>query len=94
MEREAVESKALSGIGYDDESETLEVEFRNGRVYQYLGVPRTQYDWLRRVRDKGGYFNRMIRDQFEEIDVTPVVEQDLLAALQASIEKTAHDDES
>ena len=39
MERQAVASTNIRAIGYDDASETLEVEFLDGSVYQYYGVP-------------------------------------------------------
>ena len=72
-------------MGYDDESETLEIEFSNGRVFQYSGVAPSTYEWLLRAPNKGGIFNRLIRDRFVEVEVTPVVEQDLLEALQNSL---------
>jgi KTSC domain len=35
----AVESTTLATIGYDEAGELLQLEFRSGAVYQYLGVP-------------------------------------------------------
>lgn len=81
----------MRSIGYDAESLTLEIEFQNGRVYAYYGVEPAVFDWLMRTTDKGGYFNRIIRDQYEEADVSPVVEQDLLEALRASVRSTSDD---
>ena len=43
MEREPVVSSNVISVGYDDASETLEVEFKNG-VYQYYNVPRPIFD--------------------------------------------------
>jgi hypothetical protein len=79
----------MRSIGYDDESLILEIEFRNGRVYAYYGVERNVFDWLMRTTDKGGYFSRIIRHQYEEQDVTPVVEQDLLEALRQSVRESS-----
>jgi hypothetical protein len=81
----------MVSVGYDAETSTLEVEFKNGRVYQYLGVEQSLFEWLLRVRDKGGVFQRKVRGQYEEVDVTPVIEQDLLEALRASIKTAAPD---
>jgi hypothetical protein len=39
MERERVVSTNIASIGYDAGSSTLEVEFHDGGVYQYSGVP-------------------------------------------------------
>jgi hypothetical protein len=88
VQRASVDSSALVSVGYDEETQTLEIEFRNGRVFQYPGVPKSTYDWLLRAPHKGGLFNRLIRDRFPEVDVTPVVEQDLLQALRDSLDPT------
>lgn len=86
MERSAVQSQVIRAVGYRGSDRTLEVEFASGRVYQYVGVPESLYEWLLRSPSKGGIFNRMIRDKYREIDVTPVQEQDLEAALRASLQ--------
>ena len=44
MERELVSSSTIVSIGY--EGETLEVEFKNGTVYQYYNVPEVVYSQL------------------------------------------------
>ena len=38
MERKRVNSSKIRSVGYDEKSQTLEVEMSNGRVYQYLKV--------------------------------------------------------
>src|SRR5690606_38850776 len=91
VQRTPVTSRALVSVGYDDETQTLEIEFTRGRVFQYAGVPRSTYEWLLRAPNKGGIFNRLIRDRFVEVDVTPVVEQDLLAQLRDSLTKKGDD---
>jgi hypothetical protein len=88
VQRSPVSSRALISVGYDNETQTLEVEFTRGRVFQYAGVPRSTYEWLLRAPNKGGIFNRLIRDRFPEVEVTPVVEQDLLAKLRDSLTKS------
>jgi hypothetical protein len=42
----------------------LELQFRNGAVYQYFGVPRRIYYDLLRADSKGGYFNQKIRGKY------------------------------
>ena len=39
MRRDFVSFSNIRSIGYDSDSQTLEVEFHHGRVYQYFGVP-------------------------------------------------------
>jgi uncharacterized protein len=62
MERELVSSSTIVSIGY--EGETLEVEFKNGTVYQYYNVPEVVYSQLMESNSKGGYLNANIRSAF------------------------------
>jgi hypothetical protein len=39
MNRTTVQSSNIVSIGYDEETQTLEVEFKDGAVYQYFEVP-------------------------------------------------------
>lgn len=64
MRRERVASESLASVGYDDASEILEVEFHNGRVYQYLGVPPEVHDGLVHADLIGAYFNANIRPTY------------------------------
>lgn len=38
MERKRVNSSKIRAVGYDERSQTLEIEFSNGQVYQYSKV--------------------------------------------------------
>lgn len=62
MERIPVESTNLASVGYDPESSTLEIEFRNGGIYQYFGVPQHIYEELINASSKGQYFYHNIRN--------------------------------
>lgn len=64
MQRKHVSSSAISSIGYDPKSATLEVEFRGGRVYEYYEVPKKVYESLMEAPSKGQYLSRRIRDRF------------------------------
>jgi hypothetical protein len=61
MQRQAVESSTLRSAGYDAPSRTLEIEFQNGHVYRYFGVPRSVYDSLMAASSKGQYFNQCVK---------------------------------
>ena len=80
-------SRSLKSVGYDPDCEELVVEFRTGRMYCYSGVPAAVHAWLMRIHDKGGFFNRAIRDHYPWRDVTDdgVREQDLEAELRRSL---------
>lgn len=64
MNRTSVSSSNLASIGYDAECLVLEVEFTNGRVYQYFDVPQGTYDELMSASSKGSYMNSIIKKQF------------------------------
>lgn len=64
MERVFVHSTSLSSVGYDPATETLEVEFLEGEVYQYYNVPEDIYDQLMRADSLGQFFNTYIRNEY------------------------------
>lgn len=64
MERQPVTSSNLASVGYDPDSETLEVEFLSGRVYEYYNVPQFIYDRLLEAPSLGQFFNYEIRDSY------------------------------
>ena len=64
MDRQSVSSSNLRSVGYDADTQTLEVEFRNGSIYQYDGVPENVHSGLMRAASKGSYFNQHIRNEY------------------------------
>ena len=64
LKREPVESSGLVSVGYDEASETLEVEFPSGTIYQYYEVPKELYDELMAASSKGRFFNGELRNSF------------------------------
>lgn len=68
VQRQPVRSSAIRSIGYDTGSSTLEVEFVNGRVYRYLGVPEFLFRGLMLAGSKGSYFNRNIAERFNSTE--------------------------
>jgi len=61
VRRERLDSSSLASVGYDPSRQVLEVEFRNGGVYQYLDVPGEEYDELCEADSKGRYLNTEIK---------------------------------
>lgn len=64
MDRETVSSSNIASVGYDAGTETLEVEFTNGSVYQYYNVPQVTYEQFMASGSKGQFFHTSIRNVF------------------------------
>ncbi|HEY4555568.1 MAG TPA: KTSC domain-containing protein [Lysobacter sp.] len=64
MERFPLESEALASVGYDLARHVLEIEFTNGRVYQYFDVPRGEVERLLSAGSQGAYFSERVRDRY------------------------------
>lgn len=64
MKRVSVSSSNISSIGYDEESNTLEIEFNSGAVYQYFDVPLNIYEEIIAAGSKGQYFAQFIKGFF------------------------------
>jgi hypothetical protein len=60
----SVESSNISEIGYDNDSETLVVEFNHGGKYAYDGVPAEEFDALKVAESKGKYFIANIKGKY------------------------------
>jgi hypothetical protein len=65
LERQAVKSRIMRSIGYDDTTKILEIEFHTGLVYQYLGVPPKVYADLMHSGEIGKYFSEKVRPKFQ-----------------------------
>ena len=62
MQREPVSSSSIASVGYDEATSTLEIEFHNGRIYQFSGVPPQMAAALRAAPSTGAYFNKYLRN--------------------------------
>lgn len=60
MKRTSVISSAINSIGYDPESEILEIEFAGGTAYEYYDVPHQVYDEMMHAESLGAYINETI----------------------------------
>ena len=64
MDRQSVVSSNLNSVGYDEESQVLEIEFSNGSVYEYSGVPASVYEELMSASSHGSYHYNNIRNTY------------------------------
>jgi hypothetical protein len=71
MQRRPVRSTSLKAIGYDDTTLILEIEWRNGSVVRYTGVPESMHQallavhgkamFVEQVLERGGYAREQVR---------------------------------
>lgn len=62
MDRTPVASSNIASVGW--ESGTLEVEFLNGYVYSYVGVPEGVAREIRTAVSPGKAFNNLVKNRF------------------------------
>lgn len=70
MELTPVTSSNVAAVGYDDETKTLQVQFKGGETYNYFGVPQELYDNLLNAESVGGFLNTYIKPHFRMEKVT------------------------
>lgn len=69
MDRQNVDSKLATSIGYDPNTSTLEIEFKStGAVWQYYDVPEGVYNEMMNG-SIGKYFHANIKGQYTESQV-------------------------
>ncbi len=69
MQRQSVTSNHLRSVGYDPSTKTLEVEFKNGRIYHYAKVPSSEFDALMTAESLEEYLNDNIKSTFSYREV-------------------------
>jgi hypothetical protein len=69
LDRQPVKSRILRSLAYDESTKTLEIEFQNGLVYQYTGVPPKIYADLMHSGEIGKYFSEKVRPKFQSKQV-------------------------
>ena len=64
MNKQSVISSSLRSVGYEAESQILEVEFHNSGTYQYYGVPSAHYVGLMDAVSLGTYLNMYVKGHY------------------------------
>lgn len=64
MNRILVSSSNVATVGYDSETQTLEIEFNNGGVYQYFDVSQDIYEALISADSVGKFLNANIKGYY------------------------------
>jgi hypothetical protein len=64
VDRLPVSSSNLASVGYDETGQVLEVEFRHGGVYQYIGVSAAVFDEFMAADSLGRYLAKNIKPRY------------------------------
>jgi hypothetical protein len=59
-----VQSSVMTSIGYDNETQALDITFTSGETYRYSNVPRDIYAALLNAESKGEFFNDHVKGIF------------------------------
>ncbi len=65
MDRIPVSSSFLAAVGYNAETQTLEVEFRSGRIYQYFNFWPETHQKLMEAESVGTFYSRAIAGKYD-----------------------------
>lgn len=69
MDRTYVTSSNIRSIGYDQQSEVLEVEFTSGDIYQYFNIPDHLYGAFMHASSYGQFLNDNIKYNYRYMKV-------------------------
>ena len=64
MNRQSVTSKNIASVGYDEQTQRMEVEFKSGGIYLYENVPKREYEEFIGASSLGGHFHHNIRSKY------------------------------
>ena len=65
MEYQEVKSSHIAVVGYDKETQTMDIKFHTGPVYSYAGVHPVVHKELMAAESPGKYFQANVRNIFE-----------------------------
>jgi hypothetical protein len=64
MQRFPIPSTEFTKVGYQEDSETLEIQFVKGGVYQFFNVPPAVFNEFMSAPSKEGYYHSKIGERF------------------------------
>lgn len=64
MNRDPVASSTIVAVGYDEPSQTLEIEFKTGAVYQYYNVEQALVEQFMQSGSKGQFLAYQIKNAY------------------------------
>jgi KTSC domain len=60
-----VNSSMANTVGYDEDNHILQVEFQNGRIYQYSGVEEDTWEDFCQADSMGRFYNQEIKGKYD-----------------------------
>ena len=69
MEMQFVDSSNIERIGYDANSNTLRVEFKSNRTYEYSNVPEGVFNDLKNAPSVGSYLAKNIKNSYPYTEI-------------------------
>lgn len=70
VEWKAVNSSTIDTVYYDDQTQSLFVEFHSGNRAGYRDVPRIIFDTFAMVDSAGKYYNQFVRGDYKGLDAS------------------------
>ncbi len=70
MIRQPVQSSNIKSVGHDPHTNTLEIEFHSGKVYQFSDVNVDEHAALLRARSIGSHLSHVIKPSKAVSEVT------------------------
>ena len=64
MQRKPVVSRNIRTIGYEESTQTLEIEFLNSIIFQYYNVPQIIYSEMMKAESKGKFLHFYIENAY------------------------------
>jgi hypothetical protein len=64
IELKPVKSSNTEAVGYDEEKQELQIQFKGGGLYAYDSVPAFEHRDLIDARSIGSHFHQKIKDKF------------------------------
>ena len=61
---EAVNSKGIRWVRYDEPTRTLDVAYTSSGEYRYFDVGPEVYAWLMKADSKGKFVNRLVKERY------------------------------
>jgi hypothetical protein len=76
MHMQNIESSSnIRAFGHSPATNAMRIQFANGSVYEYTGVPQDIVEGFASAESKGSYFAKNIRGQFEAVKIETPPEQ-------------------
>ena len=65
MKMISVDSEAILEVGYDSATKRMTITFKQGKSYDFCGVPANIFEGLVIAASVGSYYNDHVRDRYQ-----------------------------